>query len=339
MIDTSNAKSIGCPAKLWNDTCYDPSHLYSRDGHIAGMLTPETLAVRDFGIVINSYPAVIGSDIGGTIIAAGSSVSLKPGTRVAAFAPAFFVQGAPDYGAFQAKALIPASNVTPLPDSVSFNEASLLGMSVVTAWCGWYTVGLPLRDSIYTSADRKGVLVWGGASSIGNGAVQTAKMLGLTVYATASSKHHEYIKTLGAKETFDYKDDGVVEKIVKAAKGDRIELKIAFDAAGQVRSCLDVLKEFKAGDLPKLATAIPMSDQTPKEDGVEVKFVAAPTEEKPEREFFAFVMNKWLKEKLEKGEYKPSPAIKVVDGGLDGLNKALDELKAGVSGTKLVLEI
>ncbi|KAL8654309.1 MAG: hypothetical protein Q9226_003484, partial [Calogaya cf. arnoldii] len=75
------------------------------------------------------------------------------------------------------------------------------------------------------------------------------------------------------------------------------------------------------------------------EEGVEVKFVAAPTEEKPQTEFFAFVMNRWLKEKLEKGEYKPSPAIKVVDGGLDGLNKGLDELKAGVSGTKLVLEI
>lgn len=295
--------------------------------------------MRDFGFVIASYPAIFGSEVGGTIIAAGSSTLLKPGTRVAAFAPTFFVQGAPDYGAFQAKALIPATNVAPLPDSVSFNEASLLPMSVVTAWSGWYSIRLPLQDTIYKPADKKGMLVWGGASSIGSAAIQTANMVGMTVYTTASPKHREYLKSLGAKETFDYHDDDAADKIVEAAKGDDIALEFAFAAAGQVRACLDVLKEFKAAGTPKLATAIPMSDQTPTEDGVEVKFVAAPTEDKPKMEFFEFVMNKWLKEKLEKGEYKPSPAIKVVEGGLEGLNKGLDELKGGMSGTKLVIEI
>ena len=304
------------------------------------MLIPESTAVRDFGFMINSYPAVVGSDIGGTIIAVGSSVSFKPGTRVAAFAPTFFVQGVPDYGAFQAKALIPATNVTPVPESVSFNEASLLGMSVVTAWSGWYTAGLPLQDTLYTPADKKGVLVWGGASSIGTGAIQSAKMLGFTVYTTASPKHHAYLKTLGATATFDYKDESAVTKIVQAAKGDGIDLRIAFDAAGQVRSCLDILKEFKAGGgTPQLATAVAMSDHTPQEEGVEVKFVAAPTDERPKTEFFAFVMNGWLKGKLETGAYRPSPAIKLVEGGLEGLNRGLDELKGGVSGTKLVVEV
>ena len=311
---------------------------------MAGMLIPQSTAVRDFGFMINSYPAVVGSDIGGTIIAVGPSVSFKPGTRVAAFAPTFFVQGVPDYGAFQAKALIPATNVTPVPESVSFNEASLLGMSVVTAWSGWYTVGLPLQETLYTPADKKGVLVWGGASSIGTGAIQSAKMLGFTVYTTASPKHHAYLKTLGAKATFDYKDENAVTKIVQSAKGDGIDLRIAFDAAGQVRSCLDILKEFKnagAGGTtkPRLATAVAMSDHTPTEDGVEVKFVAAPTEKEPRTEFFAFVMNRWLKAKLETGAYRPSPAIKVVDGGLEGLNRGLDELKGGVSATKLVVEV
>lgn len=303
-------------------------------------LNPIDYYMRDFGFVIDNYPAVIGSDIGGTIISTGSSANkYKPGTRVAAFAPTFFVHGAPDYGAFQAMALIPEANVTPLPQNVSFNEASLLGMSVVTAWSGWWTIGFPLSDTAFSATDKKAVLVWGGASSIGTGAVQSAKMIGLAVYATASEKHHDYIKQLGAKEVFDYKDADVVEKIVKAAKDDGVIVQYAFDAAGQVQPCLDILKNFKAGGTPQLATAIPMSDATPKEEGVEVKFVAAPTEAKEQTEFFAFVMNSWLKEKLEKGKYKPSPAIKVVEGGLGGLNKGLDELKGGVSGTKLVLEL
>ncbi|KAL8917030.1 MAG: hypothetical protein Q9208_008205 [Pyrenodesmia sp. 3 TL-2023] len=303
-------------------------------------LNPIDYYMRDFGFVIDNYPAVVGSDIGGTIIGTGSSANkYKPGTRVAAFAPTYFVRGAPDYGAFQAKVLIPEANITPLPETVSFNEASLLGMSVVTAWSAWWTIGLPLSETAFSATDKKAVLVWGGASSIGTAAVQSAKMLGFMVYATASQKHHEFVKTLGAKEVIDYKDADVVEKIVKTAKEDGVTVQFAFDAAGQVQLCLDVLKEFVANGTPQLATAIPMSDQTPKEEGVEVKFVAAPTEAKQQTEFFEFVMNKWLRVKLEKAEYKPSPAIKVVEGGLEGLNKGLDELKAGVSGTKLVLEI
>ncbi|KAL8685243.1 MAG: hypothetical protein Q9218_007883, partial [Villophora microphyllina] len=153
-------------------------------------LNPIDYYMRDFGFVLSSYPAVIGSDIGGTIISTGSSVDLKAGTRVAAFATTFFVQGKPDYGAFQKKVVVPATHVTPLPDSINFDEASILPMSVVTAWCGWYTLGLPLRDTIFGSADKKAMLVWGGASSIGSAAVQIAKMLGFTVFATASEKHH-----------------------------------------------------------------------------------------------------------------------------------------------------
>lgn len=53
---------------------------------------------------------------------------------------------------------------------------------------------------------------------------------------------------------------------------------------------------------------------------------------KERTEHFHFVFNVWLKEKLEKGEFVPSPKIQVVEGGLEGANKGLDELKKGVSG-------
>ncbi|KAL8883820.1 MAG: hypothetical protein Q9215_007996 [Flavoplaca cf. flavocitrina] len=279
-------------------------------------LNPIDYYMRDFGFLITSYPAIIGSDIGGMILAAGSSTSFKLGTRVTAFAQIFFVQGATDYGASQAKALIPAANVAQLPGTVSLNEASLLPMSVVTARSGWYSIGLPLQDTLYKPADKKGVMVWDRPATIGSPGIQKAKTVGMTVCVTASPKHHEYLESRGAKETFDYHDNGAVEKIVKAAKGDDITLEFSSDAAGQLRACLDVLKEFKAGGTPKLAIAVPMSDQTPTEGGVDVKFVAAPTKEKSKMEFFEFVMNQWLMERLEKGEYKPSPAIKVVEGGL-----------------------
>ncbi|EKG10262.1 hypothetical protein MPH_12644 [Macrophomina phaseolina MS6] len=75
---------------------------------------------------------------------------------------------------------------------------------------------------------------------------------------------------------------------------------------------------------------------TPVVEGVEVKFVMSPTDAGELAEFFRFVFGDWLKEKLETKEFVPSPSIKVV-GGPDAAQAGLEELKAGVSGTKLVL--
>ncbi len=297
---------------------------------------------REFGLFIASYPAVPGSDVAGIVISAGSSVSAdapKPGTRVSAFAPCFFAQGAPDYGALQTRVLVPAVNAVELPERMTFNEASLLPMAVVTAWSGWYTIGLPL-DVAYTAPDKQGMLVWGGASSIGSAAIQIAKSMGFRVYTTASDKHHEYLKGLGASRTFDYKGENVVEKIIKAAQEDGVTMDNGFDAVGQLPSCLEILKALKGKQTAKLASATTrISEDTPKVEGVEAAFVAAPLGEKEKTDFFHFVFRVWLKEKLATGEYVPSPKTQVVEGGLESAQKALDDLKKGVSGVKLVLEV
>ncbi|KAL9118868.1 MAG: hypothetical protein Q9187_004577 [Circinaria calcarea] len=288
-----------------------------------------------------SYPAILGSDIAGTVISTGSSVpsdAPKPGTRIAAFAPCFFMQGALDYGAFQTRVLVPAADAVPLPQAMSFNEASLLPMAVLTAWSGWYTIGLA-RDTVYTAADKKGMLVWGGASSVGSAAVQVAKLMGFSVYVTASEKHHEYLKGLGASKVFDYKGEHVVESIVKAAKEDGVTVQTGFDAVGQLQSCLEILKELKGEGTAKLASAALLPEDPPTMEGVEVAFVAGPTDEKERTEHFHFIFGVWLKEKLEKGDFVPSPKIRVIEGGLESLEKGLDELRKGVSGTKLVLEV
>ena len=139
---------------------------------------------RDRGLPpIAAYPAVIGSDIAGTVISAGSNVSSgapKPGTRVTAFCPAYYVQGAPDYGALQTRALVPAVSAAPIPQGMSFRDASILPLAVLTVWSGWYSIGLA-RDTAFTPADKQGMLVWGGASSIGSAAIQVAKLMGFTV--------------------------------------------------------------------------------------------------------------------------------------------------------------
>jgi NADPH:quinone reductase-like Zn-dependent oxidoreductase len=297
---------------------------------------------RDFGMPpITHYPAVLGSDIGGIVVSAGSSVTPdapKPGTRVTALAPCFITQGLPDYGAFQKFVLVPAVNAAPIPDSLSFKEASVLPLAALTTWSGWYTIGLP-RNTAFTAVDKKGLLVWGGASSVGSAAIQSAKLLGFTVYTTASEKHHEYLKSLGASRAFDYNSQDVVASIVKAATEDGLTFEYGYHAAGpQVKESMEVLAGLK-GDaaVGRLASAVFAREGFPKLDGVEVKFVAAP---KDRDEHVKFVFWVWLKEKLEKGEFVPSPKIKIYEGGLEGLNKGLDDLSAGkASGQKFVVEV
>ena len=262
----------------------------------------------------------------------------KPGTRVAAYGGSFHKSGLPDYGSFQTRVLVSAENVVPLPPKVSFNEGSLLPIAVATAWKGWYTIGLP-RDTAHTAKDKQGMLIWGGASSVGSAALQVATSMGFHVYATASEKHHEYLKRLGASKVFDYKRDDVVENIVKAARADGVTIRTGYSAAGELKPCLDVLKELKGTGLAKLASAPLMPEDAPKEEGVEAKFIRPPSDEKEKKELFHFIFCVWLKEKLEKGEFVPSPKVQVVEGGLESINKGLDMLREGVSGVKLVLEV
>ncbi|XDG08625.1 hypothetical protein ABKA04_008240 [Annulohypoxylon sp. FPYF3050] len=303
-------------------------------------LNPIDYKTRDFGFAIAGYPAVFGSDIGGVVLEVGSEVSdaFKPGTRVAAFAPSYFVKGSPDYGAFQQRSIIPATNACPIPDALTLDEAATLPMAVATVWSGWETIGIP-RNTSYSPSDKRGILVWGASSSVGSMTVQSARLLGFTVYATASAKHHEYIKSLGASRVFDYKIPNVEDAIIRAAKEDGLTFQYGYDAVGALLPCHNVLKALKGKEIAQLASAPVLKPGDPTEEGIQAKFVAASTDEKERAGQFSFWFNVWLKEKLEKGEIVPSPKIQIVEGGLQGINKGLDTLTAGVSCTKLVLHI
>jgi NADPH:quinone reductase-like Zn-dependent oxidoreductase len=304
-------------------------------------LNPIDYYSRDFGFAISHWPAVVGSDISGTVISVGSSVSnFKPGDRVTAFAPSFYTTGSPNYGAFQKKVLVPAVLTAQIPDKVSFDEASTLPMSVLTTWSGLYSIGVS-RDTSFKPSDKKGFLAWGAASSVGTGVIQVAKSMGYLVFATASSKHHSYIKSLGADYTFDYKDSDIVSQIVKAAKEAGIDIDTGYHCVGAWKDSIEVLHQARgSSSKAKLASAPPLKeDEMPKLADVEVEFVNAPDDEKEREEHFEFVFNKWLEEKLAKGEWIPAPKVRNLDGGLEGINERLDELKKGASGEKLVLRI
>ena len=133
------------------------------------------------------------------------------------------------HSAFQEYTVVEAQATTPLPDSISYEAASVLPLSLSTAAQGLYSkahLALPLPSH---SPDMTGktILVWGGSGSVGAATVQLASASGLTVISTSSPKNFDFVKGLGAKEVFDYNKSSVVADVVSALQGQ--DLVGAFD--------------------------------------------------------------------------------------------------------------
>lgn len=64
----------------------------------------------------------------------------------------------------------------------------------------------------------KVLFVNGGSSSVGTVTIQLATASGIDVIATASPANFDFVKSLGVKEVFDYKEKDVGNTIVEAVK-------------------------------------------------------------------------------------------------------------------------
>ena len=305
-------------------------------------LNPVDVKQRDQGFPpVSHYPAIIGNEVAGIVAALGSNVSNDHalGSRILAFASSFYEDGSTDHGAFQQFVLARSEAVIPLPDALSFEEGAILPLATLTALSAFYTMGISL-DTKFASQDRKAVLIWGGASSVGTLAIQSAKSMGFTVYTTASPRNHALLKSLGADAIFDYSARDVVDQIVDTVKKDGVTLRTAHAVVpGSLQPTLDVLKRTKGDAIAKVAHSPPLLPGAPTLERTEIKFTMTPSDPVERTEHFRQCYHVWLQNGLKSGIVVPSPKIQVEAGGLEGLNKALDTLKAGVSGTKIVIQV
>ncbi|CAL5871927.1 uncharacterized protein PFLUO_LOCUS6182 [Penicillium psychrofluorescens] len=308
-------------------------------------LNPVDHYQRDVGApLVEQYPSIVSSDVGGVVASIGSEVqstSLKPGVRVVALASSFYYRGAPNYGALQRYVVVRAECAALLPDSWSFVEGSVFPLATFTAWNGWKFTGVPpTLVSAPAGAKKEVVLVWGASSSVGTVAVQAAKVMGYTVYATASAQHLDYIKSLGATRMFDYKAEDVGSQIKNAAKEDGVNITKGYLAQGDQQLVVDLMNELKGQEAKaKLAIAPLVDPELKPPETVETTFVLPPADVAERNQWCSWVFNAWLQENLAGGNLVSSPKIKVVEGGLESANEALDELRAGVSCLKIVVKL
>lgn len=141
---------------------------------------------------------VLGYDAAGVVVAIGPDVSLfKVGDRV-------FHAGAIDRPGSNAELhLVDERIAAPMPASLDFAAAAAMPLTFITAW-------ELLFDRLgATAADRRSVLIIGGAGGVGSAAIQLARRLtGLTVVATASRpQSQKWCRDLGAHHVIDHTQD------------------------------------------------------------------------------------------------------------------------------------
>ncbi|KIM40696.1 hypothetical protein M413DRAFT_28477 [Hebeloma cylindrosporum] len=132
---------------------------------------------------------ILGEDISGDVVEVGKGVTnFKEGDRV--FAETEFGKS---HGGFQQYALSLASVVAKIPPGISYDEAATIPLALSTSYVGLHHQGTETP-----------LVVLGGGSSVGQLCIQLAKLSGLSpIITTASLKHTEHLKALGATNVLD----------------------------------------------------------------------------------------------------------------------------------------
>jgi NADPH:quinone reductase len=165
-------------------------------------------------VVANAYqvsvepPFVPGSELAGEVLAVGADVTglvpdLKAGDRV--FGTAF-------HGAFAERAVLPAGQVTKMPDGSDFGEAAAFGVAYRTAYHAVRSVA-EVRAGDW-------VVVLGAAGGVGLAAVDVARELGARVVAAASGQQKlELCRQRGATHVIDYTKEDLKTRIRELTEG------------------------------------------------------------------------------------------------------------------------
>lgn len=279
------------------------------------------------------YPAIIGSDVAGTIVAVGEGVHrFAVGDRVLGQAVGTTVNQ-PSQGAFQQHTVLLAHMAAPIPNEMKAINAVVLPLGLGTAASGLYQPGnLGLRHpSANPQPSGETLLVWGASSSVGCNAVQLATASGYEVVAIASPDHATMVRELGAAQVLDYRDANVVNQVVEALRG-KI-LVGAFHATGNLADTFKVMGQVEGRRL--VATTLPAQIEPPAT--VEVAAIAGTSLR--DDEVGPMIYCDFLPAALASGRYVAAPSPKVIGRGLKALQQAVDAQRKGISGYKLVVDL
>jgi len=152
-------------------------------------------------VTVPKFPHVLGRDFSGVVASLGAGVTdFKVGDAV------FGVLPAGQEGAYAEKIAVKAAVVANKPDGLSHVNAAALAL-----------IGLTAQNSVEDTLKLKRgetILIQGGAGGVASFAIQIAKHIGARVISTTSTANMDYVRSLGADQVVDYKNEDFT-KIVK----------------------------------------------------------------------------------------------------------------------------
>ena len=137
------------------------------------------------------FPLVLGNDLAGVVIAAGSDVrQFKPGDEVYARPPQEAI------GSFAERVAVSQDALALKPANLDMEQAASIPLVALTAW----------QVLVETARLKKGqrVLIHAGSGGVGSIAIQLARHLGAYVATTTSTRNMQWVKALGADVVIDY---------------------------------------------------------------------------------------------------------------------------------------
>jgi NADPH:quinone reductase-like Zn-dependent oxidoreductase len=176
------------------------------------------------GLPVAKYPIILGSDASGIVRETGRRALLSPSTSCGncefcssgekPLCLKWTVFGEHRDGTYAGLICVPAENLIPIPDSLSYEDAAAAPLVSLTAWRMLMT-----RGRLAPSED---VLVWSAGAGVGIACVQFAKLAGARVIATASTDEKcARLKELGADVVLNHSREDVSRRVreVTAKRG------------------------------------------------------------------------------------------------------------------------
>ena len=315
----------------------------------ATAINPVDWKIRDYGLFLVpnwQYPAILGANASGTVAAVGSSVTdFALGERV-------FLQsgyGDDDVSTFQEYIKLPAEIVAKTPRNISDEQASGIVLASLAAATALYdktgqALKTPWSDAGSEAGKGKAIVIIGGSSSVGQYAIQLARLSGFELIVTnASAVHHDYLQSLGAHVVLDRNNSGPKD-FQKALE--RATLEFVFDTIAYQETQVLGVQILQATNTKDSRVVIvgAVNEEAKKlgqekEPHVAVQQISGSALNPNLRYLIKGLTDSLGGEDgwIAKGKFEQN-RVELIEGGLEKLQEGLEKNKKGVSGVKVVVK-
>jgi len=204
------------------------------DVYAAGVNPADTYMRNGSYAIVPELPYIPGGDAGGVISAVGVGVEgHSVGDRV-------FVGTALSFdltGCYAEKVKRKANEVMPLPEGVSFAEATAFGVSYTTAHYALFERGGAIAGET--------VFIHGATGSVGTSAIQLAKRAGLMVIGSGGTTNGlDLIRAEGADHVVDHSKERYIDEVTQLTGGNGPELILEMLANVNLAVDMDLAAKF-----------------------------------------------------------------------------------------------